>query len=87
MREARAAVISKAPSSWRRDDSGEPGSMPRASHRARGAAGLERFQVENPHCPKGMPRARSTSLNPIIYPDWWGHEYDATAAHDDRGFI
>jgi len=34
-----------------------------------------------------MPRARSTSLNPIIYPDWWGHEYDATAANDDRTYI
>jgi hypothetical protein len=25
---------------------------------------------------KLMPRARSTSLNPVIYPEWWGHEED-----------
>ena len=28
-----------------------------------------------------MPRARSTSLNPVIYPDWWGHEDDGQAMY------
>ena len=34
--------------------------------------------------PRSMPRARSTSLNPVIYPDWWGHEEETTDCHGQR---
>jgi len=54
----------KAPSSWRRDGSEEP---PRTN------GSQTRFQVDNPHQPKS-DRARSRSVNPRVYPEWWGEE-------------
>ena len=75
-------IVKKAPSSWRREGSEEPPScVPRNGSQTR-------FQVENPHSPKAK-RARSTSLNPVIYPAWWGedHEVDAEYYRRDRSHI
>ena len=58
-------IVKKAPSSWRRDGSEEPGDrVPR-----NGSQG--RFQLDNPHL-GAEKRARSTSINPVVYPSWWG---------------
>ena len=38
-----------------------------------------RFQIDNPH-EQEEKRARSTSINPVVYPSWWGEaqEVDPT---------
>ena len=52
-------IMRKAPSSWRREGSESP-------QQRNGSQ--TRFQVENPHMKPQLTRARSTSLNPIVYP-------------------
>ena len=70
-------IIKKAPSSWRREGSEEaPCRVPRNGSQSR-------FQVENPHEPKEK-RARSTSLNPVIYPQWWGEDHEVDAFYYRR---
>ena len=75
-------IVKKAPSSWRREGSEEvPCRIPRNGSQTR-------FQVDNPHGFQEK-RARSTSLNPVIYPVWWGeeHEIDADYYRRDRRHI
>lgn len=54
-------VANKASSNWRRGDS---------NPRAEGGATLT--SVPSLTMPKGKPR--SSSLNPLIYPSWWGDD-------------
>ena len=58
----------KAPSGWRRD--GSLDSLHRAAQ--------HRYQVDNPHSRKAVSqeRARSTSINRVVYPAWWGENSD-----------
>jgi hypothetical protein len=59
----------KAPSDWR-----DPSRSPSSKHSSPEVITVERksrFTVDNPHQHR---EARSASLNPRIYPDWWGEE-------------
>ena len=38
--------------------------------------------VDNPH--EGEKRARSTSLNPVIYPEWWGQDEEIDPSYYRR---
>lgn len=56
--------VRKAPSNWRRGDSSE--SLSKLKPRD------TRYQVDNPHIGvKKFDRARSSTINRVIYPDWW----------------
>ena len=56
--------VPKAPSGWRRGDSSD--SLSKLEPKER------RYQVENPHDSDHKPvRARSSTINRVIYPDWW----------------
>jgi len=57
-------IIGKAPSSWRRGESQDP----------KKAAYQSRFQIDNPHADSKSQPTRSASLNPLIYPPWWGED-------------
>lgn len=59
----------KAPSDWR-EPSRSPSSK-RSSPEAHVVERKSRFVVDNPHQNR---EARSASLNPRIYPEWWGEE-------------
>jgi hypothetical protein len=39
-----------------------------------------RFQVDNPH-EKRSARARSTSINPVVYPEWWGEAQEIDSGY------
>lgn len=75
----------KAPSEWRRAGHSEDAIK---RHRIRTGTNMSRYQVENPHralSPEDyIARARSSSLNPVIYPDWWGCGEDENAFQDVR---
>jgi len=76
MNGAGAIIVKKAPSSWRREGSEEvPCRIPRNGSQ-------NRFQIDNPHISE--KRARSTSLNPVIYPTWWGNEDEIDPAYYRR---
>ena len=73
-------MVNKAPSSWRREGSEEPASrVPRSGSQ-------KRFQIDNPHdcVPIDGKRARSTSLNPVVYPQWWGEDQEVDPAYYRR---
>ena len=36
--------------------------------------------MDNPH-EKRSARARSTSINPVVYPDWWGEDKEIDAMY------
>ena len=40
--------------------------------------------MENPHEFQGKRAARSTSLNPVIYPQWWGEDQEIDSGYYRR---
>lgn len=55
--------VPKASSTWRRGDSESANTVSREREQ-------KRYQIDNPHAPK-EERARSNSINRIVYPTWW----------------
>ena len=73
-------MIAKAPSSWRRGNSNE------SKKELNRNPSLSRYQVDNPHQKRvvSQDKARSTSINRVVYPEWWGESEPDDTENDKR---